>query len=99
MSKNHKKVPKFLYYIEHLFILASAVTGCVSISDFVSLVGIPIGASSSAVEIKIWTTTTGIKMYKSIIKKNNNKLDKLIYLAKTGLNNKEILISKALAYL
>ena len=38
-------------------------------------------------------------MYKSIIKKNNNKLDKLMYLAKTGLNNKEILISKALAYL
>ena len=40
MSKKHKKVCTALSYIEHLSILASAVTGCVSISAFVSLFGI-----------------------------------------------------------
>ena len=34
MSKNNKKVCKTLNYIEHFLILASTVTGCVSISAF-----------------------------------------------------------------
>ena len=37
MSKKHKKVCASLKYIEHLLILASAVTGCVLISAFGSL--------------------------------------------------------------
>ena len=37
-----------LNYIEHFLILASAVTGCISISVFASLLGIPIGITSSA---------------------------------------------------
>ena len=36
-----------------LVYLASAVTGCVSISGFASLVGISIAITSSAVELKI----------------------------------------------
>ena len=36
----------------YLQLLISAVTGSVSISDFASLVGIPIGIASSAVELK-----------------------------------------------
>ena len=39
LSKKHKNVCTTLNYIEHLLIIASAVTGCVSISDFASLVG------------------------------------------------------------
>lgn len=42
-----------LNYIEHCFILVSAITGCVSISAFASLVGIPISIASSAVGLKI----------------------------------------------
>ena len=42
-----------LHYIQNLLILVSAVTGCVSISAFASLVGIPIDITSSAVRIKI----------------------------------------------
>ena len=42
MSKKHKKVYRVLNYIEHLLILLSTVTGCVSISVFAFLVGIPI---------------------------------------------------------
>ena len=42
MSKKHKKVYRVLNYIDQLLILVSTVTGCVSISAFASLVGIPI---------------------------------------------------------
>ena len=53
MSKNHKKGCTDSNYIEHLFVLVSTVTGCVSTSAFASLVVIPIGIMSSAVGIKI----------------------------------------------
>ena len=42
-----------LNFIEHLLILASAVTRCFSISAFASLIGIPIGTRRYAVELKI----------------------------------------------
>ena len=64
MSKNHKKVFTTLNYITHLFNLAATVTGCVSISDFISLVGIPVGIVSFAEEIKKCAITVGIKKYK-----------------------------------
>ena len=38
-----QKKCKYLNYVAHLLILASAVTGYVSISDFVSLMCVPIG--------------------------------------------------------
>ena len=47
MSKKHKKVCKTLNYIEHFLILGPTITGCVCISAFSSLVGIPIGITSS----------------------------------------------------
>ena len=40
--------------------------------------------------------TAGIKKYKSIIKKKKKKHDKKVSLAKSKLNNIEVLISKAL---
>ena len=68
-SKKHKKVCSTLKYIEHYLILASVVTGCILISVFTSLHGIPIGFTSSEKGLKSWAITTGIKMYKPIIKK------------------------------
>ena len=68
-SKKHKKVCAILNYIEHFLILASAITGCVSISALASLVGIPIGIMSSGIELKNCAITAGIKTYRSIIKK------------------------------
>ena len=53
MSKKHKKVCTTLNYIEHCLILASTITGCVSISAFASLVVIPIEIMSSAIGLKI----------------------------------------------
>ena len=41
MSKKDKKVCTTLNYIEHFLILSSEVTGCISISVFTSLLGIP----------------------------------------------------------
>ena len=49
ISKKHEKVCTAVNYIEHFLILASAITGCLSISAFASLVGIPIGISNSAI--------------------------------------------------
>ena len=85
-----------LNYIEHFLILGSAVTGCVSISAFPSLVGIPIVITSSAVGLKICVITAAIKKQKPIIKKKKNKPDKIVLLAKSKLNSTEFLISKAL---
>ena len=50
-----------LNYIEHFLILDFAVTGCISVSAFASLLGIPIGIMSSARGLKICTVTAGIK--------------------------------------
>ena len=53
MSKKHKKPCRVLNYIDHSFIVISTITGCVSISAFASLVGIPIRITSSAIGLKI----------------------------------------------
>ena len=63
MGKKHKKVCTALNYIEQLLILASAVTGCVSISDFASLVGISIHITSATVGFKISLINAGINDY------------------------------------
>ena len=96
ISKKHKDFCKYLNHIERLLILASTVTGFVSISAPASLVGIPGGIASSAVTIQIYVITAGIKNYKSIIKKKKKKHDKRVLLAKTKLNTIVVLISKAL---
>ena len=52
MSRNEKKFCTALNYIELFLILASTINGCISISVFASSIGIPIGITSSAIEIK-----------------------------------------------
>ena len=60
MSEKFKRTCKCLNYVEHLFILVSTVTGCVSVSAFISLVCVPFGITSSAVGIKIYAITARI---------------------------------------
>ena len=50
-------------------ILVSTIYGCVSISDFASLVDIPIETRSSAIGLKVSAMPVRIKKYKSKIKK------------------------------
>ena len=96
ITKKRKKARTTLNYIEHFLILASAITGCISVSTFSSLIGIPIGITSSAIGLNIFVITAGIKKYKSIIKKKKKKHDKIVLLAKSKLNKIEVLISKDL---
>ena len=69
-------------YIEHLLIAISAISGCVSISAFASIVGIPIGITSSKKGLKICVIAAGIKKHRSINKKNKMKR-KIVLLAKS----------------
>ena len=70
MCGKHKKVSRALNYFECFLVFVSAVSGCVSISTFASLVGVPVAIASSAVGIKICAITARIRKYKSIIKHN-----------------------------
>ena len=96
MNKNHKKICTTLNYTEQFLILASTITGSVSISTFTSVIDIPIGITSSPIGLKICAIAAGIKKYKSIIKKKKKKHDKIVLLAKSKLKRIEILISKTL---
>ena len=95
MSKKHK-VCRVFNYIDHLLIVLSTITGCVSVSVFASLSGISIGITSSAIKLKICVIVAGISKCKSINKKNKKKHDKIISLAKSKFNSIEVLISKTL---
>ena len=47
MSEKNKKTYKYLNYVKNLLILVLTVAGCVSIFEFLSLVGVPVGNTSS----------------------------------------------------
>ena len=96
MSKKHKKPCTTLNYFEHSLNLASTITGCISISAFASLIGVPIEITSSAIGLKNFPITAEIKKYKSIIKNKKKKHDKIALLANSKLNEIEALISKTL---
>ena len=96
MSKKHKDVNKVLNYTEQLIILITTVTGWVSIYAFVSLIGISLGITSSAIGLKTFVITAGINEYKQIIKKKKKKHDKMVLLSKYKLNSIEVFIYKAL---
>ena len=81
MSRKHRKACTALNYIEHFLILASRLTGYISVSAFASLLGITIGITISAIGLKICAITAGIKT--SIIKKKKRKHDKIVSLAKS----------------
>ena len=49
MTKKNKMMYASFNYAGNLLTLTSAVSGCVSISAFASLLGIPLGITSSAV--------------------------------------------------
>ena len=70
-----------MVYIEHFLILISTFTGCVFISAYTSLVGIPKAITSFAIRLKICLITARIEKYKSIIKKKK-KHDKILSLDK-----------------
>ena len=62
MSKKYKQVCRVLNYIDHLLIVISTITGCVSISTFASLVGIPVETASFATGLKICAKLQELKI-------------------------------------
>ena len=79
-----------------MFILTSTVTGCVIISAFTSLVAVPVGTASSAVDIEISVITVETKKCKAIIKRNKKKHGKIGLLGKPKLSTIKYRIFKAL---
>ena len=57
MSEKYNKVCSALNYFQPFFVFVSAFSGCVSISVFASLVGVPVGIVSSAIGLKICALT------------------------------------------
>ena len=76
--------------------IASAITGYVSISGFVSLICVLVGIRSSTVKMKIYAFTAGIKKFKSITKRKKKKHHEIVLLGKYRLNAIEVLTSKTL---
>ena len=77
-------MPFSLNYAENLLTWVSAITGCISISASVSLVGISLGIASSAIGLKLCVITPG---FKNIVMLAKDKLK---------LHNTKVLLSKNL---
>ena len=90
MSKKHEIVCRVLNCVKNLLISVSTETGYVSISDFASLIGVPVGIVGSTIGLQIFVLTAAIKKYKTIIKKR--KHDKIVLLANSKLNSIEVFI-------
>ena len=93
MSNKHQKFCTTLSYINCFLILASVVVGCISISAFASLLGIPIGTTSSDIDLKLCAIAA--EKCKSIIKKKN-KHDNIVLLGKSKFSSIEVLMPRAL---
>ena len=74
MSRKDKKVCTIhKWYWTLFYFLASAITGYISISTFASLLGIPLGITSSEIGLKTCVIAAWYKNYKPIIKKKKKK--------------------------
>ena len=69
---------------------------CLNFCFYTSLVGVLFGIASSAVRMKIFAITAGIKKYKSVNKKKWKKYNEIVLLGKAKLDTTKLLISKVL---
>ena len=83
-------------YINKILITLSATSGGVSITAFISIVGVAVGIASASFTL-IFSIAKGIIKIILKITRNKKKMhDNILMLAKSKLNSIEILISKAL---
>ena len=71
ISEKHKKVCKVLNDFEYFHVLISAVSDCVSISAFTSLIYVSVDIAGSAVGTENCPIISRIQKWKLIIKKKN----------------------------
>ena len=96
MSKKLSKHIAAFDYIDKTLIVLSAASGGISIISFTSVIGIPAGLASASFTL-IFSLTTGIiKKLLKIMRKEKQKHDKIIMLAKTKLDSIELLMPQAL---
>ena len=89
MSEKYKKAYNYLNYAEHLLILASTVTDCVSIPAFASLVSVPVGIMGSAVGLKFVQSLQELKIISQLSRKRRKSMIKYL-LGKSKLDTMEI---------
>ena len=73
IRRKNKNSCKTINYIIYFLILASTITGCISVFTFASLLGVPVASMSSAMGLKVCPIDAGIKKYKSIILKKEKE--------------------------
>ena len=73
MTEKHKRVFKALYYFKLFLIFIPAVSGCVSIFEFASLTGVPVGTTSFAIGLKIVQSLQKLKSTSEISRKKIKK--------------------------
>ena len=76
ISRKHNKVCTNLHFIEHFLILASTITGYISIFVIASFIGIPKWITISAMKLKICPIAAGIKKYKSKLRTRKKNMIK-----------------------
>ena len=96
LSNKNKEVCMTLNYIEHFLNLVYAVTVCIPISAFASLISTSKGITRSTIGLNICVIIARIKKYKSIIEKKKKKHDEIAFLAKIKLDCIKDLISSSL---
>ena len=69
MSRKRKTVCASPNHVKDFLFLVSAITGCISISSFASLISGPIRVTDSTKGLKTCAVAAGTKRYKSIVKK------------------------------
>ena len=74
MSEKHKKACSALNSFEHFLIFISAVSGCVSVSA--SLLGVPVGITSSAVGIRFVQSLHELKSISQLSRKRGKRMIK-----------------------
>ena len=96
LSKKLSKYIAALDYIDKTLIVLSATTGGVSIIYFASVIAAPAGMASASFTLMFSLTTEIIKKVLKIKRNKKKKHNKIVMLAKSKLNNIEILIPQAL---
>ena len=96
LSNKNKKICTTLNYIEHFLTLVLAITVCIYIFAFASLVNFSKGIMSSTIGLNICAIIARIKKYKSIINQKKKKHHEIALLTKTNLDCIKGSISRSL---
>ena len=93
MSKKLSKYIAAFDCIDKTLIVLSGTSGGVSIISFTSVIGVPAGLASASFTLVFSLTTGIIKKLLKVTRKEKEKHNKIVVLAKNKLNSIETLMS------